>query len=191
MKRTYWLMLLAIAAVSLVAVPSCDKDDDDPVATCTDGIQNGQETGVDCGGPDCPACDEGLQNTQWQSSGTNVAPLLVSLFATDSIYAEFNSDFTYLVEQYDTSGTKLTLAGTYTQAESGVGNIWQITVNQTSPAALTSTGIFEITGNEMKYEIVQTEPDIGAVPPTAAAGFGSTNGGALGMLNVQTYVRVE
>lgn len=24
--------------------------------TCTDGIQNGQETGIDCGGPDCAAC---------------------------------------------------------------------------------------------------------------------------------------
>jgi len=24
--------------------------------TCTDGIQNGQETGVDCGGPTCPPC---------------------------------------------------------------------------------------------------------------------------------------
>ena len=24
--------------------------------TCTDGIQNGQETGIDCGGPNCPAC---------------------------------------------------------------------------------------------------------------------------------------
>ena len=24
--------------------------------TCSDGIQNGQETGVDCGGPTCPAC---------------------------------------------------------------------------------------------------------------------------------------
>ncbi len=24
--------------------------------TCTDGIQNGQETGVDCGGPTCPTC---------------------------------------------------------------------------------------------------------------------------------------
>lgn len=24
--------------------------------TCTDGVQNGQETGVDCGGPDCPPC---------------------------------------------------------------------------------------------------------------------------------------
>lgn len=25
--------------------------------TCTDGIRNGKETGVDCGGPDCPACE--------------------------------------------------------------------------------------------------------------------------------------
>ena len=24
--------------------------------TCTDGIMNGQETGIDCGGPDCPPC---------------------------------------------------------------------------------------------------------------------------------------
>jgi hypothetical protein len=33
--------------------------------TCTDGIQNGNETGVDCGGPDCPACptcSDGIQN---------------------------------------------------------------------------------------------------------------------------------
>ena len=42
--------------------------DDAPVATCTDGVQNGNETGIDCGGPDCPACppvatcDDGVQN---------------------------------------------------------------------------------------------------------------------------------
>ena len=33
--------------------------------TCDDGVQNGDETGVDCGGPDCPACptcDDGIQN---------------------------------------------------------------------------------------------------------------------------------
>ncbi len=24
--------------------------------SCTDGVQNGQETGLDCGGPSCPAC---------------------------------------------------------------------------------------------------------------------------------------
>ncbi len=32
--------------------------------TCTDGIQNGQETGVDCGGPDCPACPTGCNGTE-------------------------------------------------------------------------------------------------------------------------------
>lgn len=34
-------------------------------STCTDGIQNGGETGVDCGGPTCPACptcNDGIQN---------------------------------------------------------------------------------------------------------------------------------
>ncbi len=38
-----------------------------PTPTCTDGIQNGNETGVDCGGPDCapcaqPTCTDGIQN---------------------------------------------------------------------------------------------------------------------------------
>lgn len=32
------------------SVCSCQGD-------CNDGIQNGQETGVDCGGPNCPACE--------------------------------------------------------------------------------------------------------------------------------------
>jgi hypothetical protein len=33
--------------------------------TCDDGIQNGGETGIDCGGsacPACPTCDDGIQN---------------------------------------------------------------------------------------------------------------------------------
>ena len=36
-----------------------------PAPTCSDGIQNGSETGVDCGGPDCApceTCDDGIQN---------------------------------------------------------------------------------------------------------------------------------
>jgi len=34
-------------------------------ATCNDGYQNGNETGIDCGGPDCiacPTCVDGIQN---------------------------------------------------------------------------------------------------------------------------------
>lgn len=133
---------------------------------------------------------EGIQG-EWQSSGDDVAPLLTALFGTDSIYANFAMDMSYTVEQYDSTGAKLTLSGVYTQTESGVGNIWTITVNQTSPAALDSEGIFEVTGSTMLYEIVQTNPDISAVPPTAAGGFGSTNGGALGMMNVQAYQKIE
>ena len=35
-----------------------------PCATCNDGIQNGNETGVDCGGScaPCPTCNDGIQN---------------------------------------------------------------------------------------------------------------------------------
>lgn len=50
--------------------------------TCNDGVQNGDETGVDCGGPDCPACpepscDDGLQNgdeTGVDCGGANCPP---------------------------------------------------------------------------------------------------------------------
>ena len=37
--------------------PDCDPCEDPP--TCTDGIMNGNETGVDCGGPDCDPCGGG------------------------------------------------------------------------------------------------------------------------------------
>ena len=50
---------------SLGASTKCDGGTS---PTCDDGIQNGDETGVDCGGPDCqpcdttPTCDDGIQN---------------------------------------------------------------------------------------------------------------------------------
>ncbi len=129
----------------------------------------------------------------WVSEGANVAPLLVTLFKVTKITATFDKNGTYEVIQVDSAGTSLTLTGTYTVEKSSVGNIYKITANQQSPTALTSEGIYEIdktaTPNTMKYEVVQTSPNIGAVPPTPEGGFGSTNGGALGTLNVQNYVR--
>ncbi len=166
MKINAWL---GLSLAAIVAVSACKKEDDNddnntPTAT---GIQG-----------------------KWQSSGSDVAPLLVTLFQTDSIYAEFNTNNTYLVEQYSTSGALVTLSGTYTQ-QKATTDIWTIEVNQTVPATLTSEGIFKVDGSTMTYEIVQTQPDIQAVPPTPAAGFGSTNGGALGTINVQTYRKVN
>jgi len=168
--KKFKLWSLAALALSF-SVIACDKEDDDDDQ------------------PE-PATKTGIQG-EWQSSGGDVAPLLVALFGTDSIYANFATDMTYMVEQYDTSGAKLTLSGTYTQDESDVEDIWTIEVNQSAPATLTSEGIFEVDGNTMRYEIVQTNPDIQAVPPTPEAGFGSTNNGATGMANVQVYQRIE
>jgi hypothetical protein len=54
-----------------------------PAPTCTDGIQNGNETGVDCGGSNCapcvtpPTCTDGIQNgneTGVDCGGSNCAP---------------------------------------------------------------------------------------------------------------------
>mgnify|MGYP000577888267 CR=1 FL=1 len=54
-----------------------------PAPTCSDGVQNGNETGVDCGGPDCapcvvpPTCDDGIQNgdeTGVDCGGSSCAP---------------------------------------------------------------------------------------------------------------------
>jgi hypothetical protein len=167
-KSTSVLALLLAVSVAFVA---CKRDpDDDPDDVKLVGIQG-----------------------EWQSSGTDVAPLLVTLFKTDSIYAKFNTDNTYLVEQYDNLGAKVTLSGTYTQANSGTNDIWTITVNQSSPAPLVSSGILKVwtaSPDSMWYEIAQTSPDIGAVPATPAGGFGSTNAGAFGSLNVQKYRRI-
>jgi len=129
---------------------------------------------------------------QWISAGANVAPLLINA-GVDSIYANFKGDNTYLVESFTTDGSKTTLTGTFTQTKSGTGNIYTITTNQGSPTPLVSEGIFEVMSEgivTMKYEIAQTDPILpGVTPPTVDGGFGSTSGGALGMINVQTYVR--
>ncbi|VBB43420.1 exported hypothetical protein [uncultured Paludibacter sp.] len=128
----------------------------------------------------------------WISKDENVSVLLKTYFAIDSITAKFKSDNTYLVESYS-SGAKTTYVGTYVQTKPTSGTIWTIVLNQSSPTAVKSEGIFEVTGTTpnftMKYEVAQTEPNIGATPPTTEAGFGSTNGGALSTWNVQTFVR--
>ncbi|MBK9149901.1 MAG: hypothetical protein IPM26_02470 [Saprospiraceae bacterium] len=183
MKSFRLFAMFAVAAMLVVA--SCKKED--PAATCSDGIQNQGETGIDCGGP-CQACREGIHG-KWKSFP--VAPILANF--ADSIIAEFKTNSTYVVEQWK-DGAKITLTGTFIQTKASTSTIWDITVNQTSPTVLTAAGIFEVAadGKTMKYEVAQINPPIqGVTPPSASAGFGSTSGGAFGVLNVQNYVRIN
>lgn len=131
----------------------------------------------------------------WQSSGSNVAPLLVTYFTVDSISAEFKEDLTYVVHQFNignTSGTPdVIFSGTFTLERSGVGAIWNIAITQNLPYAAEASGIFEVKADPevLWYEVVQTSGTQN-IPPTAAAGFGSTNSGAFGTTNIQKFVRI-
>lgn len=55
------LYLSIVMGVMLILTTACPDVDSEPEPTCTDAIQNGNETGVDCGG-DCPPCFECLTN---------------------------------------------------------------------------------------------------------------------------------
>jgi hypothetical protein len=163
--------LLIILAVVAIGFTSCKKSTEEDVYN--------------------PA-DDGMVG-EWQSSGANVSVLLSTYFQIDSIYAKFNSNNTYTVESF-AAGTKVTYTGTFAQTKPATGTIWNIVLNQSAPTAVTSEGIFEITKVDnvytMKYEVVQTEPNIGATAPTVAGGFGSSSGGALGTMNVQTFLQI-
>jgi hypothetical protein len=171
MKKLLILLIIALLAMNFAA---CSDDDDDN------------------GGTNPTEPQDKIVGT-WVSEGDNVAPLLVSIFKIVKVTATFNDNGTYEVVQVDSSNTQLTLTGTYSSEESDVDGIYTIALDQQSPSTLTSEGIYEINTDvdpwEMKYEVVQTSPDIGATPPTPEMGFGSSSGGALGMTNVQTYVK--
>lgn len=129
---------------------------------------------------------------EWLSEGENVAPLLAAdPFNFTSIRVTFE-ETGYTVVSTDSAGTMSTLEGSYVTTD-GAGGIMNITLQQSSPTQLVSTGIYQLDTSkdpaELRYEVVQTEPDIGVTPPTADGGFGSTGEGAFGESNVQVYVR--
>ena len=137
---------------------------------------------------------------KWLSEGDDVAPLLYNPpFNIRRIEATFKSDGSYIVVQTDSSDVSGTLTGSYVTADGGAAapndDIRMITVNQGAPTAFTAEGIYEVTlvgsAVTMKYEIVQTEPDLGVTKPTPEAGFGSTANGAIGTANVQNYVKID
>ncbi|RLD58167.1 MAG: hypothetical protein DRJ01_12930 [Bacteroidetes bacterium] len=132
---------------------------------------------------------------KWYSSGDNVAPLLVTYFAVDSIYAEFKDDNTYSVEQYNSGNTSgepdFIFTGTFTIEKSTTGEIWTINLTQELPYAAEASGIFEVkqAPEVLWYEVVQTSGTQNT-PPTPEEGFGSSNGGSLGTSNIQKYIRI-
>lgn len=135
-----------------------------------------------CGDEDSTGVDDDQDELvgTWVSAGADVAPgLQAEPFSADSIIATFNENGTYTVLQYS-GGAEITLTGTYDVGPQAEGSIRAITAEQGSPVAVTSEGIFQVTGSTMRYEIIQTQPALeGVNPPTVEGGFGSTSIGGV------------
>jgi len=60
--KIYKLSMIFVAVCASLLFVQCSDDDDNviDVATCNDGVQNGDEEGVDCGGSACEPCAEAL-----------------------------------------------------------------------------------------------------------------------------------
>lgn len=126
---------------------------------------------------------------KWLSTGDNVAPLLATFFAYDSVRVEFKDDMSVVLESHVANGAWTTQSGTYVVTESEDGDVHTINLIY---SAFEQQGIFQITGGDpdmFQLEAVQTNPDIGATPRTPESGFGSDT--SLGSSNIQKYVRIQ
>jgi hypothetical protein len=135
MKKLF-LSMLAIATLTMV---SCGDDDgpSEPAATCSDGIQNQGETGVDCGGPNCqpctvePTCTDGIQNGDEEGvdcggSCPNPCDTSGEVLITDNITSDqtWTSNNIYILggRIAVTNGATLTIEpGTIIKGEVGTG----------------------------------------------------------------------
>lgn len=168
-----WISLLMalVLATGLGALTGCSDDD------------NGGPTGPG------PGTDVDPWVGSWVSEGDDVAPLLVALFNYDRVVVEFTDAGTVSLTTRVAGGGTATLNGTYAVTKSASGSIHEIEIVYPS---FTQAGIIEVTDAnpfQMRLEVVQTIPDIGATVPTVAAGFGAD--ATLGTTNIQTYASAD
>lgn len=125
----------------------------------------------------------------WLSEGADLS----DLFASDAVNlvratATFRGNGTYTAAVLDADNNTGTFVGTYTASEAT--SPATISLHQTDPSEAIASGIYDVNGDVLRYEVVQTDPNYGFTPPTPQGGFGSTSGPNLDPgVNVQTYRR--
>src|SRR3972149_5154191 len=97
-KMNKTIMVFIVCSVLAIAVASSQSSNFNVSLTldstsCTDGLQNQGESGVDCGGP-CSACQSGNNNGGGGGGGSgfasNASKSLFIVKANDTIIFEFN-----------------------------------------------------------------------------------------------------
>jgi len=91
--------------------PDCPACD-----TCTDGIMNGNETGIDCGGPDCPACPTGNDCNELDNEGFEVGYGIWNDGGSDCVRsgadAQYANTGTYCIRLRDNTTSSVMVSNT-------------------------------------------------------------------------------
>lgn len=126
----------------------------------------------------------------WRSEGGDLSDLFSGEpFRYVAVEAVFRADGGYVVTSTDQDGATYVLTGTYAATDGAPG---AVSLSQVEPYEAEAEGIWQVDGDTLTYEVVQTVPDYGFVPPTPAGGFGSTAGPGLSPgVNVQIYRRAR
>ena len=138
MKTKIFKFSIAFVAAFALVLTSCSSDDNGDGPSCTNGIQDGTETGVDCGGtcPDTceaePTCSDGIQNGDEEGvdcggSCPNACTVSVNLTSISPITEDLTLDAanTYTLDGAVSveNGAKLTIpAGTTITASAASGD---------------------------------------------------------------------
>lgn len=109
-NSTKKLFRLSLFTLCLSLVISCSDDDDYMTGrdTCSDGIMNGTETGIDCGGTMCEPCTTGMELgrrtelyvtsnadgniTKYSITGDSTVTFATQSSAAEGIYYDTNND---------------------------------------------------------------------------------------------------
>ncbi len=186
MKKAILSLMFGLATVAFVT--SCSNDDDNPSnePTCTDGVKNGDETGVDCGGT-CSPCT----STSVELSGD----------VTENTTLDSANDYKLTGAYVVKSGSTLTIpAGTTIKAAGGTAAFIgvergaQIFINGTSssPVVMTSDAASPAPGDWGGLVIAGDAPTNKGVDVTTEVGdltYGGSN--AADNSGSITYLRVE
>ncbi len=96
MNIRYIKLSALVFCIGLLFAQCADDDDNGNVieaATCDDGIQNGDEEGIDCGGTACPPCFDGLDfSGTYRQEDIMGRPGINTVFSgTDMVKNNFNT----------------------------------------------------------------------------------------------------
>tara|TARA_B100001109_G_scaffold243951_1_gene230223 strand:- start:2705 stop:3883 length:1179 start_codon:yes stop_codon:yes gene_type:complete len=159
---------LSIISLLLVFVlTACEKESNDNpsssnTASCTDGIQNGDETGIDCGGSNCAACTIAGAPTVITGNASQIT--YEEAFVSAEVSHQGDSSVLSRGIVYSTSSNP-TLADARAYAGSGLGafsiRLNSLNENTTYFArAFASNSIGTSYGNEIQFTTATAPPNI-------------------------------